>query len=87
MTIVKLIYSLTDTSSKDDIIIRGGNTPIFFNLTSNTMARYIASYCNEEYMTLFLFLFAKKAWDHVDSCYNIEHPTETDHGLGRVLKK
>ena len=52
------------------------------------MARYIASYCNEEYLTLFLFLFAKKAWEHVDSCYNIEQPTtETDHGLGRVFKK
>lgn len=52
------------------------------------MARYIASYCNEEYMTLFLFLFAKKAWEHVDSCYNIEQPTtENADGLGRVFKK
>lgn len=52
------------------------------------MARYIASYCNEELQTLFLFLFAKKAWEHVNSCYNIEQPTtETDHGLGRVFKK
>ena len=33
VTVVKLTYSLTDTSSKDDIIIRGGNTPLFFNLT------------------------------------------------------
>ena len=40
------------------------------------MARYIASYCNEELQTWFMFLFAKKVWEHVDTCYNIEHITE-----------
>lgn len=35
--------------------------------------RYIASYCNESHTATFLLLFAKKVWEQLDQCYNIEN--------------
>jgi len=48
------------------------------------MARYIASYCNESQLPLFVFLIVKKAWKLLDSCYNIETQSleDNDHGMG-----
>ena len=62
----------------------GSLTPFFFTLTNhNLIMRYIASYCNESQLPLFVFLIVKKALKLLDSCYNIDHTLlEDDHGMG-----